>query len=89
MTQNINEAMGRLESFSKSIRSTVGVSADLKALLSYTKQCREALEAIAIQYSGIPTLEHQNNYKGGFDAGCDWLALKASEALSTQPGERE
>lgn len=80
---NINEVMERLEDDAAALGNGQGGyfseaafsehAADLKALLSYTKQCREALSKIAaceVRYPGD-------------------LVSVARQALSTQPGERE
>lgn len=71
-------------------RTVIVNRSDLKALLSYTKQCEEALEKIAAGHSGKPFLDHKKTYSGGFDAGVDWAAVTASEGLSPliQKGER-
>lgn len=100
---DINEVMDRLSARvdawslnTDAARISVRLG-DLKALLSYTKQCREALEPFAkagelfkwkLPGSGTTMAIYTPAAGSEYAINSDHLRL-ARQALSTQPGERE
>lgn len=91
MTDNINDVMERLFLYTDGhdVPAVKVLTSDLKALLSCTKQCREALEPFAefsedmdTRPDGYPWRDDQHVLRG-LSAG----AFRAArQALSTQPG---